>query len=119
MILFNIPSAYGCLKEKLNQALKTVIDPELHVNIVDLGLVYTVTVAQDEMVIRTEMTLSSRFCPMGESILSAVKNCIGRNFDAYRAEVLLVWDPVWNYDFISPAGIELLRGGYKNFGAEA
>lgn len=112
MITFSIPETYMYMKNDLTLALQSVIDPELHVNIVDLGLVYTVEVAQKEMIVKVGMTLSSRFCPMGESILSAVENCIERNFAMFKAEVLLVWEPVWNYDFISTAGVAQLRGGH-------
>lgn len=112
MIIFDVPDTSRHMKDELVQALKTVIDPELHVNIVDLGLVYTVKVLPNEMIIRIEMTLSSRFCPMGESIFTAVKYCITRCFDAYQTEVALVWEPAWNYDFISPEGVDQLRGGH-------
>lgn len=91
-------------------ALKTVIDPELQVNIVDLGLIYFTEMNEDFATILIEMTLSSKSCPMGESILSAAKNCMERSFEAFKVEVKLVWDPEWNADFISAAGIRKLRG---------
>lgn len=110
MITFDISPPYRYMEHELVDALKTVIDPELNVNIVDLGLVYALALDPIELSIRIEMTLSSKFCPMSESILSAVKNCIERSFSGFKAEVVLVWHPAWNYDFISPAGIRHLRG---------
>lgn len=110
MIMFNLPEEYRYIEHELVDALKTVIDPEVNINIIDLGLVYAFALDQNEMSIRVEMTLSSKFCPMGESIVSAVKNCIERSFSGFKAEVELVWAPIWNYDFISPAGLRQLRG---------
>ncbi|NQX40673.1 Metal-sulfur cluster biosynthetic enzyme [Pedobacter steynii] len=92
------------------EALKTVIDPELQVNIVDLGLIYFMEMNEDFSAILIEMTLSSKSCPMGESILSATRNCMERSFKAFKVEVKLVWAPEWNADFISAAGIRKLRG---------
>ena len=110
MITFDIPEEFGYMEHGLVDALKMVIDPELNINIIDLGLVYSFALNQTEMSIRVEMTLSSKFCPMGESIVSAVKNCIERTYRDFKAEVELVWHPMWNYDFISPAGLSQLKG---------
>jgi metal-sulfur cluster biosynthetic enzyme len=110
MIIFDISESSSFMKKELVEALTTVIDPELHVNIIDLGLVYAIKLDEEKMHIITEMTLSSRFCPMGESIISAVKNCLERSFPGFTAAVQLVWDPEWNYDFISVNGIRKLRG---------
>lgn len=110
MIVFNISAHFPFLKIGLEEALRSVMDPELGINIVDLGLIYTVSLLEDEMLILIGMTLSSRACPMGESILSAVKNCVERLFPSFKVSVELVWEPIWNYDSISPAGIQSLRG---------
>lgn len=110
MITFNISDRFPFLKTGLEEALRTVMDPELHINIVDLGLIYRITLQEDELLIQIIMTLSSKSCPMGESILTAVKNCVERLFPSYTAELELVWEPEWNYDFITPAGIKMLRG---------
>ncbi|SMD10501.1 metal-sulfur cluster assembly factor [Pedobacter nyackensis] len=110
MITFDIPEFLFVMKITVVDALKTVIDPELHANIVDLGLIYHVKVDNINKCILIEMTLSSRNCPMSESILSAVKNCIIRTFPDYQAEVSLVWEPEWNYRTIPEAGLRKLRG---------
>jgi len=110
MIIFNSPKSLAGMNVMAVEALKTVIDPELHVNIVDLGLVYEIKVDDVNTAIVIEMTLSSRNCPMSESILSAVKNCMERTFPEYTTQVNLVWDPEWGYESISEAGIKKLRG---------
>nr|WP_162988820.1 metal-sulfur cluster assembly factor [Pedobacter schmidteae] len=110
MIVFDVPDAFADAREKLIDTLKTVIDPELYVNIVDLGLVYALKLDENQHLVVVEMTLSSRFCPMSESILSAVKNAIERTFAHFSAEVKVVWEPEWSYKSISPEGIKKLRG---------
>jgi len=110
MILFDIPETSAISKQMLTEALTTVIDPELNVNIVDLGLVYAVSLDPGARTIEISMTLSSTFCPVGESILLAVKHSLERSFDTFHAEVTLTWDPPWDYSFISPEGIRSLRG---------
>lgn len=104
MIIYNTPDNHSFMKMEVVDALKTVIDPELQINIIDLGLVYAIEMSDDETNISVEMTLSSKFCPMGESILSAVKNCIKRFFPGFEFKVELVWSPVWDYDCISADG---------------
>jgi len=110
MIKFDIPACLSGMDVALENGLKTVIDPELHVNIVDLGLIYGITVSQKELLIAVEMTLSTRFCPMGESIVSAVNHCLERLFDQFHISVNLVWDPEWNFESITPAGRKALWG---------
>lgn len=110
MNVFDIPDSFSDIKNELILCLKTVMDPELNVNIVDLGLVYGLKLDQYQRVISVEMTLSSKFCPMGESILAATENCIERTFTNFQAEVDLVWEPEWNYTFISPDGLRRLGG---------
>jgi Predicted metal-sulfur cluster biosynthetic enzyme len=110
MITFDITEPLFFMKSIVTDALKTVIDPELHVNIVDLGLVYHVRVDHLNMYILIKMTLSSRNCPMSDSILSGVKNCITRTFPDYQAGVYLVWEPEWNYRTIPAEGLRKLRG---------
>lgn len=110
MITFKLPAHLEHLESGFTEALKTVIDPELNVNIVDLGLVYALKLDETGRFIVVEMTLSSKFCPMGESILLAVKNCMGRNFPDYTTDVMLVWEPQWSYTCISEEGIKILKG---------
>ncbi len=82
------------------KALESVIDPELGLNIVKMGLVYDVKVVNDEVYVK--MTLSARACPLHGSILSGAENVIKRLNDVQAVRVELVWDPPWTPDRISP-----------------
>ncbi len=104
MINFNISDKHSFLKAEAFETLRLVIDPELHINIVDLGLVYDVNIIEPESLIQVTMTLSSSHCPMGESILNAVTNCLEKHYPACHAKVDLVWEPVWSYDNITDEG---------------
>lgn len=112
MINFDISDKHSFMKAEAFETLRLVIDPELHVNIVDLGLVYDINISEAEKLICVTMTLSSSYCPMGESIVNAVKNCLEKYYPAYPAEVDLVWEPVWSYDNITDEGKRQL-GLYK------
>ncbi len=108
MANFDITDPLSFLKEEMMETLRLVIDPELHINIIDLGLVYGIEIADSKKLVKVEMTLSSSYCPMGESIVSAVKNCIEGHYAGYVASVELVWEPVWSYDSITEEGKRLL-----------
>lgn len=74
-------------------ALKGVIDPELGINVVDLGLVYGVEI--NEEAVRVEMTLTSPGCPLAGLIDQMVKSAVGKLEGVERVELELVWDPPW------------------------
>jgi len=94
-------------KMKARTALSDVIDPELGVNIVDLGLVYDVDFPEEHQVV-VHMTLSTPHCPLGEAIQEGVTNALTAIFPNRRVEINLVWEPVWNFDMISDVGREQL-----------
>ena len=108
MVSFDITDPNSFLKEQMMETLRLVMDPELHVNIIDLGLVYGIEIEALQKRVKVKMTLSSSYCPMGESIVSAVKNCIEGHYEGYEATVDLVWEPVWSYDSITDEGKRLL-----------
>ena len=108
MVSFDITDPNSFLKEQMMETLRLVMDPELHVNIIDLGLVYGIEIEAPQKRVKVKMTLSSSYCPMGESIVSAVKNCIEGHYEGYEATVDLVWEPDWSYDSISDEGKRLL-----------
>ena len=83
------------------EALKTVIDPELHVNVVDLGLVYTVQSREDE--VDVEMTLTTPACPAGPEILKNAVAALERIEGVSKANVKLVMSPPWSPDRMSDA----------------
>lgn len=91
------------IKNQIYELLKEVIDPELGLNIIDLGLVYEVE-CSNENTITIIMTLTSPGCPMGDSILENIKNLINREYSAYEVEVQLTFEPVWSTGHISPEG---------------
>lgn len=94
-------------KEKIYSLLKEIIDPELAVNIVDLGLVYNVELPKDQS-IHVDMTLTSKGCPMGEAITSGVGAILSENYPEHSIRVNLVWEPQWTPEMISEEGLSLL-----------
>lgn len=94
----------SCLRVHAINLLRQVIDPELGINIVDMGLVYSVEVNESAKHIDVVMTLSTKGCPMGAAISGAVENTLKLHFPSYSHAVRLVWEPSWCGDFISPAG---------------
>ncbi len=82
------------------EALREVNDPELNVNIVDLGLIRSVTAVADGF--EVEMTLTTRGCPVGPVLVDEAQAAGQRA--GYAVDVALVWDPVWSVDDISEAG---------------
>lgn len=80
--------------------LSKVIDPELGLNIVELGLVYSVIIRED--VILVKMTLTTPGCPMHDSILEWVERYLQQAFDPYRIFIDLVWEPAWTPHMMSP-----------------
>ena len=100
-ILLSSPHAAELLKAKT--ALLNVIDPELNVNIIDLGLVYEVRFPTGEM-IEVIMTLTTSHCPMGEAITTWTQQALAKEFPELQVQVNLVWDPPWNFEMISEEG---------------
>lgn len=91
---------------RLIEALKQVIDPELMVNIVDLGLVYSVN--RDDKKIYVEMTLTSPACPAGPQIVQQSKMALERLRDVDEAEVKLVMSPPWTPDRMTDEAKDML-----------
>jgi len=87
----------------IRNLLRRVIDPEVGMNIVDLGLVYRVDAGADGVLI--EMTMTSPACPLGEMITDEVKDVLARALPpAFEADVRLVWEPPWQQSMMSEAG---------------
>jgi metal-sulfur cluster biosynthetic enzyme len=83
--------------------LKEVIDPELEINIIDMGLVYKVNYDEKGQ-ITIDLTLSTKNCPMGDVIINGVENCLQRHFPEFKIVINMVWEPMWSRDFLTPAG---------------
>lgn len=84
---------------KVRAALKKVFDPELHINIVDLGLVYDVR--EEGGVVEVEMTLTSPGCPLAGVIDSEVKKAVKKIKGVKKVTLELIWDPPWTQDMMS------------------
>jgi probable FeS assembly SUF system protein SufT len=86
--------------------LKTVYDPEIPVNIVDLGLVYSMEIKKEEKGHRVDvkMTLTAPGCGMGPTIAADAREKVLQVAGVLEADVQLVWDPPWNPGMISEAG---------------
>jgi metal-sulfur cluster biosynthetic enzyme len=86
--------------DQVMENLKNVYDPEIGINIVDLGLVYDVDVADSGDVLVT-MTLTSIGCPLGPVILQEVNGALGDLPGIGAIDVKLVWSPPWSPDLMS------------------
>ena len=95
------PQTTGSQSQVLD-ALRQVVDPELGINIVDLGLVYGTEVRDGQVHVR--MTMTTPACPMEELLMEMVHSAILRELpEARSVEVDLVWDPPWRPDMMSHA----------------
>lgn len=90
------------LKERVIDALHTVYDPEIPVNIYELGLVYALDVDGDGRV-KIRMTLTAPACPVAQTFPGVVEETVRRVDGVNGAEVELVWDPPWTQDRMSEA----------------
>lgn len=87
----------------IREALRQVLDPEVGINIVDLGLVYRIDLAPD--CLRIEMTMTSPACPMGEMIMDDAYAALDKTLpDSCQREIVLVWEPPWDPSKISQRG---------------
>ncbi len=91
-------------------ALENVIDPEIQLNIVDLGLIYKITFNEEHRSVHCLMTLTTQFCPMGESIKSDTEQTLNATFPDVDIVVELSFDPAWNHERISEEGQKFLNG---------
>ncbi len=90
-------------------ALQNVTDPEIGLNVVDLGLIYQIDFDEASRKIFISMTLTTQFCPMGESIMDAVTQAVQSTFANDEVKVELTFDPAWNHERISEEGQTFLN----------
>nr|WP_305849726.1 metal-sulfur cluster assembly factor [Solibacillus sp. R5-41] len=88
------------MKDSMFSALENVIDPELGIDIVNLGLVYDVDLT-DEGSATVTMTLTSMGCPMAPVIIDQVQTALGELPEVKETEVNIVWQPAWSKDNMS------------------
>mgnify|MGYP001329084711 CR=1 FL=1 len=89
-------------KDKVIAEIKKIYDPEIPVNIYELGLIYDVNVDKDNNVY-VKMTLTSPNCPVAESLPNEVKNSIKDIKEVKDVNLDLVWDPPWDKSMMSEA----------------
>ncbi len=87
-------------KQEVIECIKTVMDPEIPVNLYDLGLIYKIKINPMND-IRIEMTLTNPNCPVAGSMPKNVGKSIEKLKNINSIEVILVWDPKWNKDLMS------------------
>lgn len=85
-------------KDQVYDRLKTVMDPELFIDIVSLGLIYDVLI--DENLIRVTMTLTTPGCPLAPVIDQMIRDVL-EPLGASKVELILVWEPAWTKDRMS------------------
>ena len=90
-------------------ALQGVTDPEIGLNIVDLGLAYQLDFDEAGRKIYSRMTLTTQFCPMGAAILDAARQALQEAFPGEAVEIILTFEPRWDTGKISPYGREFLN----------
>ena len=94
----------------IREALRQVVDPELGINIVDLGLVYRIET--DGARVRVMMTMTSPACPLGDYLKALVESTIKRRVPgAEHVEIVFVWEPPWHPDMMSKDAQQQLSGG--------
>ncbi len=94
MLYCSVSVKIACL-----DALRKVIDPEIGINIVDVGLIYRVEASDDA--VEVDYTLTSPGCPLAEEIEADIRKYVGEVAGDREVKTELVWSPPWNIDFMS------------------
>ena len=89
------------LEEKVISEIKKIYDPEIPVNIYELGLIYDITIKDKD--VQVKMTLTTPNCPVAESLPKEVKDSIMGLDEVNNVNLDLVWDPPWNKSMMSEA----------------
>ena len=90
------------LKEKIITEIKKIYDPEIPVNIYELGLIYDIKI-ESENLVKVKMTLTTPNCPVAESLPKEVKDSIMKLSEVKDVDLQLVWDPPWDKTMMSEA----------------
>lgn len=96
----DLGEAKKVIEKKIINVLKTIQDPEIPVDIFELGLIYEIKI-DDDFNVSIEMTLTSPNCPVAESMPNEVKEKAGFVYGVKSVDVVIVFDPPWNHDFMS------------------
>tara|TARA_B100001121_G_scaffold27268_1_gene21577 strand:- start:296 stop:595 length:300 start_codon:yes stop_codon:yes gene_type:complete len=90
------------LKDRVIEEIKKIYDPEIPVNIYELGLIYDINIDENNNV-KIKMTLTTPNCPVAESLPNEVKNSIKEIKEVKDVDLDLVWDPPWDKSMMSEA----------------
>ncbi len=97
-------------RDQIEQALRTVVDPEVGINVVDLGLVYGVDVEGTR--VRVKLTMTSPTCPLGEHVRDQTARAIRKQVqDVGEVEITLVREPPWHPGLMTEAAKRMLNWG--------
>ncbi len=99
------PSAREVLEESVIEALKTVFDPEIPVNIYDLGLIYGISIDPESAHVDIQMTLTAPGCPVAQTFPGEVERRVMEVPGINSAKVELVWEPPWTRDRMTEAAM--------------
>lgn len=99
-------------EDKVREQLKQVIDPELNINIVDLGLIYVVSIGDEKEDgrhdVNVEMTMTSPMCPAGPQLVSGTKNAAEQLDEVDVCEVKVVMEPPWTQEMMTEDARDIL-----------
>ncbi|MGA9843443.1 MAG: PqqD family peptide modification chaperone [Nitrososphaeraceae archaeon] len=97
-------------EDQVYAALRKCMDPEIPVNVVDLGLIYDVKV-KPENTVDIKMTMTTRGCPLHDTLVGDVKRYVGRVTGVQNVDVEIVWDPPWDINKMDPSVREKMGFG--------
>lgn len=97
------------VKQVVYEALKTIIDPEIGLDIVSLGFVYDVAIEPDA--VKIKMTLTTRGCPLGDIFITQIRQALAGKIGNRQADVEFVWEPEWTPDMVAPEMKWKMMGG--------
>jgi len=92
---------------ELLELLKEVIDPEVEINIVDMGLIYKLTY-DGEGIVNIDLTFSTPSCPLGDTIMTNIRETINQKYPDFIVSIDLVFEPKWTPAMISDDGRKML-----------
>lgn len=104
-------SAQQITEDEVYSALRKCMDPEIPVNIVELGLVYGVQVKPENNNVDITMTMTTRGCPLHDTLVSDVKRYVGKISGIGNIDVQIVWDPPWSIEKMDPGAREKMGFG--------
>ncbi len=97
-------------REEVFEALRPIVDPEMNVSIVDLGLIYDVEAEEEDSRLRVKMTLTSPMCPVGPQIMGAVHTTCLQMEEVEDVDIQLVWTPPWDPRAMATEDVKMMLG---------